>query len=70
MSQLVNQGFIGQDFLWWIGQVADDSYWRDNILSGKYKSNIDLKLKASLEFEQEVKKYSFMWKEGGEYSKN
>ena len=38
MSQLVNQGFIGQDFLWWIGQVADDSYWRDNILSGKYES--------------------------------
>ena len=38
MSQLVNQGFIGQDFLWWIGQVADDSYWRDNALSGKYES--------------------------------
>ena len=38
MSQLVNQGFIGQDFLWWIGQVTDDSYWRDNILSGKYES--------------------------------
>jgi hypothetical protein len=38
MSQLVNQGFIGQDFLWWIGQVADDSYWRDNVLSGKYES--------------------------------
>ena len=42
----------------------------DNILSGNYKSNKDLKLKANLEFEQEVKKYSFMWKEGGEYSKN
>ena len=38
MSQLVNKGFIGQDFLWWIGQVADDSYWRDNVLSGKYES--------------------------------
>ena len=38
MSQLVNQGFIGQDFLWWVGQVTDDSYWRDNILSGKYES--------------------------------
>ena len=38
MSQLVNQGCIGQDFLWWIGQVADDSYWRDNVLSGKYES--------------------------------
>ena len=42
----------------------------DNILSGNYKSNKDLKLKANLEFEKEVKKYSFMWKEGGEYSKN
>ena len=38
MSQLVNQGFVGKDFLWWIGQVTDDSYWRDNILSGKYES--------------------------------
>ena len=38
MSQLVNQGFIGQDFIWWIGQVADDSVWRDNTLSGKYES--------------------------------
>ena len=38
MSQLVNQGFVGRDFLWWIGQVTDDSYWRDNILSGKYES--------------------------------
>ena len=38
MSQLVNQGFIGQDFIWWIGQVADDSVWRENALSGKYES--------------------------------
>ena len=37
-GQLFNKGFIGQDFLWWIGQVADDSYWRDNILSGKFES--------------------------------
>jgi len=43
MSQLVNQGFIGQDFIWWIGQVADDSYWRDNILSGKYESAESIK---------------------------
>ena len=42
----------------------------DNILSGNYKSNKDLEMKANLEFEKEVKKYSFMWKEGGEYSKN
>ena len=37
-GQLFNKGFIGQDFLWWIGQVADDSYWRDNVLSGKFES--------------------------------
>jgi len=42
----------------------------DNILSGNYKSNKDFEMKANLEFEKEVKKYSFMWKEGGEYSKN
>ena len=33
-----NLGFIGQDFRWWLGQVADDSYWRDNIIPGKFKS--------------------------------
>ena len=32
---LFNQQFIGQGFNWWIGQVADDSYWRDNISSAK-----------------------------------
>ena len=34
---LFNQGFVGQGFNWWIGQVADDSYWRDNINPGKFK---------------------------------
>ena len=43
MSQLVNQGFIGQDFIWFVGQVVDDSYWRDNILSGKYESPESIK---------------------------
>ena len=33
-----NQGYLGQGFHWWVGQVADDSYWRDNILSGKFES--------------------------------
>ena len=31
-----NLGFIGQDFRWWLGQVADDSYWRDNIIPGNF----------------------------------
>ena len=34
---LFNQGFVGQGFNWWIGQVADDSFWRDNISPGKFK---------------------------------
>ena len=34
---LFNQQFLGQGFNWWIGQVADDSYWRDNINSGKFE---------------------------------
>ena len=37
---LTNQGFYGADGRQWpfIGQVADDSTWRDNILAGKFKS--------------------------------
>ena len=34
---LFNQQFLGQGFNWWIGQVADDSYWRDNINAGKFE---------------------------------
>ena len=41
----------------------------DNVLSGKYKSNIDLNLNCSLKFEDEVNKYSYMWRNEGEYSK-
>ena len=35
---LFNSGVLGADFLWWIGQIADDSTWRDNIMRGKFKS--------------------------------
>ena len=35
---LFNSGFLGASFNWWIGQIASDSTWRDNILSGKYES--------------------------------
>ncbi len=41
----------------------------DNVLSGKYKSNDDLNLNCSSRFEDEVNKYSYMWKNEGEYSK-
>jgi len=36
-GSLFNSGFLGASFLWWIGQVADDSVWRDNHLSGKFE---------------------------------
>jgi methyl-accepting chemotaxis protein len=34
---LFNSGFLGENFNWWIGQIADDSYWRDNIIPGKFE---------------------------------
>lgn len=37
-GSLFNPGFLGGSFLWWVGQVADDSTWRDNILPGKFES--------------------------------
>ena len=36
-GSLFNPGILGTDFLWWIGQIADDSTWRDNIMTGKFK---------------------------------
>ena len=41
----------------------------DNVLSGKYKSNKDFDFNCSSRFEVEVNKYSYMWKNEGEYSK-
>jgi len=35
---LFNPGFLGANFLWWVGQIADDSTWRDNNLPGKFES--------------------------------
>ena len=29
-GSLFNSGFTGSSFLWWIGQIADESTWRDN----------------------------------------
>ena len=40
----------------------------DNVCSGKYKTNSDIGLPSKLLFKDEVKKYSFMWREGGEFS--
>ena len=34
---LANLGFLGGSFQWWIGQICDDSTWRDNILPYKFE---------------------------------
>ena len=41
----------------------------DNVKSGKYKTNFDIGLPSKKIFSEEIKKYSYMWTEGGEYSK-
>ena len=41
----------------------------DNIPSGKYKTNVDIGKQFELNFEEEVEKYCYMWKETGEYAK-
>ena len=40
----------------------------DNIPSGKYKTNSEIGVPSKLFFRNEVKKYSFMWRDGGEFS--
>jgi uncharacterized protein YbjT (DUF2867 family) len=40
----------------------------DNILSKRYKTNFDIGVPSSRFFEQEVEKYCYMWREGGQFS--
>ncbi len=40
----------------------------DNIPSGKYKTNSDIGVPSLRYFDEEVKKYSYMWREGGQFS--
>ena len=40
----------------------------DNISSGKYKTNSDIGIPSVRFFDQEVKKYCYMWREGGQFS--
>ena len=40
----------------------------DNIGSGKYKTNSDIGVPAVRLFDQELKKYSYMWRENGQFS--
>ena len=39
---LFNPGFLGGSFLWWIGQIVDDSTWRDNINPEKYEDRTSI----------------------------
>ena len=41
----------------------------DSVLSGNYKSNLDIGYNCKLKFEKEVEKYCYMWREAGQYSK-
>ncbi len=41
----------------------------DNTTSKENMSNIDIGFETKLKFEDEILKYSYMWKKGGEYSK-
>ena len=40
----------------------------DNVNSGKYKTNLDIGVPSKLNFDNEVKKYCSMWREGGQFS--
>tara|TARA_A100001388_G_scaffold257991_1_gene224198 strand:- start:560 stop:1546 length:987 start_codon:yes stop_codon:yes gene_type:complete len=40
----------------------------DNISSGKYKNNFDIGTPSLRYFDEEVKKYAYMWREGGQFS--
>ena len=40
----------------------------DNIQSGKYKTNSEIGIPSIRFFDQEVKKYCYMWREGGQFS--
>ena len=40
----------------------------DNVSSGKYKTNSDIGIPSKRNFDEEVKKYCFMWRDGGQFS--
>ncbi len=41
----------------------------DNVRSGKYKTNFDIGFKTNRLFSDEIEKYSFNWRDGGQYTK-
>ena len=42
----------------------------DNTPTGKYKTNFDVGSKANRNFNEEIEKYSFNWRAGGQFSRN
>ena len=40
----------------------------DNVVSKKYQTNFDIGVPSIRNFEKEVEKYSYMWREGGQFS--
>ena len=40
----------------------------DNIPSNKYQTNSDIGVPSTRIFDQEVEKYCYMWREGGQFS--
>jgi NADH dehydrogenase len=40
----------------------------DNILSNKYQTNSDVGVPSTRIFDEEVEKYCYMWREGGQFS--
>ena len=40
----------------------------DNISSGAHQTNFDIGIPSKRSFDQEVEKYCYMWKEGGQFS--
>ena len=40
-----------------------------NIPSGEYKTNFDINIPSYANFDNEVNKYSHMWRDGGQFSK-
>ena len=40
----------------------------DNVSSGKYKTNLNIGIPSIRYFDEEVKKYCYMWRDGGQFS--
>ena len=40
-GELFESGLLGSSYFWWIGQIADDSVWKDNIISKPHASETE-----------------------------